>query len=122
MQPHDDIALIISTDATAAALLGGLVETLGWRVRFDTPAAADRSIARARPSVLVLDCESEEACSEAIIARAMMRGIGVVLIGSRALVERMRELSSRHGVEMHFTPPSANALGDQLRRAAGRVA
>lgn len=112
--------LIVSDDATAAALLGGLVETFGYRVEFASVTEAGATARRVRPRVYMLDCESD-ACSEAAIARSIMRGSSVVLVGPRTLLVSMRELASRHGVEMVFTPPEPGPLGDVLDRAVRRV-
>jgi CheY-like chemotaxis protein len=111
--------IIVSDDAIAAALLGGLVETLGYRVEFAAVRDSYDSVRRIRPRICLLDCESD-ACTEASIARTLMRGVSVVLVGPRELLAGMRELVARHGVEMVFTPPEPGPLGDVLDRAARR--
>jgi hypothetical protein len=120
--PADSSAtvLIVSNDATAAALLGGLVETFGYRVEFSAVDEAGDATRRVRPRVYMLDCEGD-ACDEAAIARSIMRGIAVVLVGPRPLLASMREVASRHGAEMVFTPPEPGPLGDVLDRAVRRV-
>ena len=123
MSTHADTkttVLIVSDDATAAALLGGLVETLGYRVTFARVTTSGDVIRRVRPRVCMLDCEGD-ACDEASIARVMMRGVSVVLVGPRSLLEGMREVAARHGAEMVFTPPEAGPLGDALARAVRRA-
>ena len=46
------VILILSDDAVAAALLGALVETLGYTVRFaHPPEDSEQSIRRVRPKV-----------------------------------------------------------------------
>jgi CheY-like chemotaxis protein len=112
--------LIVSDDATAAALLGGLVETLGYRVTFARITTSGDAIRRIRPRVCMLDCEGD-ACDEASIARVMMRGVSVVLIGPRSLLEGMRAIAERHGAETVFTPPEPGPLGEALARAARRA-
>src|SRR4051812_38850230 len=102
MRPPADetpTVLIVSNDATAAALLGGLVETFGYRVAFASVAGVDESLRRTRPRVSMLDCDSD-ACDEAAIARVIMRGVAVVLIGPRPLLDGMREIAKRHAVEL----------------------
>jgi DNA-binding NtrC family response regulator len=125
MSTHADadaktIVLIVSDDATAAALLGGLVETLGYRVNFAKVTTSGDVIRRVRPRVCMLDCEGD-ACNEAAIARVMMRGVSVVLVGPRSLLEGMREVATRHGAEMVFTPPEPGPLGEALARAVHRA-
>ena len=107
MSTHADAkttVLIVSDDATAAALLGGLVEILGYRVNFARMTTSGDVIRRVRPRVCMLDCEGD-ACNEASIARVIMRGVSVVLVGPRSLLDGMREIAARHGAEMVFTPP-----------------
>ena len=111
--------LVVSDDATAAALLGGLVETFGYQVAFATVMNSGDVMRRARPQVCMLDCDGD-ACDEATIARIMMRGASVVLVGPRSLLVGMRELASRHGAEIVFTPPEPGPLSDALDRAARR--
>lgn len=111
--------IIVSDDAIAAALLGGLVETLGYRVEFAAVRDSYDSVRRVKPRICMLDCESD-ACSEAAIARTMMRGVSVVLVGPRELLSGMRDLAARHGVELVFTPPEPGPLADVLDRAARR--
>ena len=123
MSTHADTkttVLIVSDDATAAALLGGLVETLGYRVTFARVTTSGDVIRRVRPRVCMLDCEGD-ACDEASIARVMMRWVSVVLVGPRSLLEGMREVAARHGAEMVFTPPEPGPLGDALARADRRA-
>jgi CheY-like chemotaxis protein len=111
--------LIVSDDATAAALLGGLVETLGYRVSFARVTTSGEVMRRVRPRVCMLDCEAD-ACNEASIARVIMRGVSVVLVGPRSLLEGMRGIATRHGAEMVFTPPEPGPLGEVLARAVRR--
>ena len=123
MSTHADTnstVLIVSDDATAAALLGGLVETLGYRVTFARVTSSGDVIRRVRPRVCMLDCEGQ-ACDEAAIARVVMRGVSVVLVGPRSLLDGMREIAERHGAEMVFTPPEPGPLGEAIDRAIRRV-
>ena len=112
--------LIVSDDATAAALLGGLVETFGYRVVFARLVTTNDAIKRSRPRVCMLDCDGD-ACNEAAIARVIMRGVSVVLVGPRSLLDGMREIAARHGAEMVFTPPEPGPLREALARAVRRA-
>src|SRR3954462_606312 len=92
------LVLILSADATAAALLGGLVELLGYRVQFaSVEERGDADLRRVRPRIYMVDCETMDGDLEAALGHARMRGIGVVLLGPPPLVERMRKLARRHG-------------------------
>jgi CheY-like chemotaxis protein len=108
--------MIVSDDATGAALLGGLVETFGYRVEFAEVRESSETVRRIKPRVCLLDCESE-ACSQSVIARTLMRGVSVVLVGPRALLDGMRELAARFDVPIVFSPPEVGPLGEVLDRA-----
>ena len=113
--------LIASADATAAALLGGLVETLGFTVQFASVAEpSEERLRRARPRVYMIDCATTGDCNDEVIGRAMMRGVAVVLFGPRGLMREMRALAVRHELELVFTPVDPGPLGDALDRAARR--
>lgn len=101
-------------------MLGGLVETFGYRVDFATVSESPDRVRLKRPRVCLLDCETD-ACSESAIARAIMRGVSVVLVGPRPLLMQMRELAVRHGAELLFMPPEPGPLGDVLDRAVRRA-
>ena len=114
-----NIVLIASADATAAALIGGLVETMGYTVAFAAvDEVADPSRRRIRPRIYMIDCATTAGCSDEVIERAIMRGVGVVLMGPAALLARMRELATRHDLEILFVPAEPGPLGDALDRAA----
>jgi DNA-binding NtrC family response regulator len=115
-----ETVLIVSDDATGAALLGALVETLGYRVMFTKVLGSADGLRRVRPSVCMLDCESD-ACDEATVARTLMRGVSVVLVGPRELLQQMRDVAARHSVDIVFTPAEPGALGDVLGRATRRA-
>jgi DNA-binding NtrC family response regulator len=116
------LVLILSADATAAALLGGLVELLGYPVQFASiEESVDASLRRARPRIYMVDCETTDGDSSAALAHARMRGISVVLVGPPALLERMRELARQHDAEIVFMPPEAGPLGEALSRAAQKT-
>jgi len=120
--PADDhpTILIVSSDATAAALLGGLVETFGYRVTFASVLGAEDGLRRTRPRVCLLDCASD-ACDEASIARIIMRGVSAVLVGPRSLLDGMREIAARYEAELVFTPPTPGPLGEAISRAIRRA-
>jgi DNA-binding NtrC family response regulator len=118
---ESDVVLIASADPTAAALLGGLVETLGFTVRFaKCDDSADVRIRSARPRVYMIDCATTPDCNDEVIGRAMMRGVAVVLFGPQSLLRKMRELATRHELDLVITPVDAGPLGDVLDRAARR--
>src|SRR4051812_23233561 len=99
--------LVLSHDAVAAALLGGLVETLGYDVRFARmPETAEESIRRVRPRICLIGCEDPTLCSAETLGRAMMRGIAVLIFGSRQALEQVRAIAAEQRIETIMLPPS----------------
>src|SRR5439155_24960360 len=89
--PQNPMILILSDDAVAAALLGALIETLGYSVKFARPPEdPDQSIRRVRPKVCLLDCDEPSKCTDELLGRAAMRGISVVIFGTTSALERVR--------------------------------
>jgi DNA-binding NtrC family response regulator len=112
------LVLILSHDPLAAALLGGLVETLGYDVQFRRPPeSADDSLRRLRPRICLIDCADPRACREDFLGRAAMRGVCVVIFGTREVLERVRDLASVYRLEMLLMPPELDELEAVLQRA-----
>jgi DNA-binding NtrC family response regulator len=110
--------LILSDDAVAAALLGALIETMGYAVKFARrPEEAEQTIRRVRPKVCLLDCDDPSRFSDELFGRATMRGISVVIFGTSAALGRVRALASEHAIDMLLVPPDAGVLDATLRRA-----
>ena len=114
--------LILSDDAVAAALLGALIETLGYAVKFARPPEdPEQSIRRVRPKVCLLDCDDPSKCSDELLGRAAMRGISVVIFGTSTALERVRALASEHDIDMLLVPPDLEAVDRTLQRALKRA-
>jgi CheY-like chemotaxis protein len=110
--------LIFSDDAVGAALLGALIETLGYPVTFaQAPESADQSMYRTRPKVCLLDCDDPSRCTDQLFGRATMRGISVVIFGTGAALERVRALATQHRIETLIVPPEPEVLNATIRRA-----
>jgi DNA-binding NtrC family response regulator len=110
--------LILSEDAVAAALLGALVETLGYSVMFARPPEdADQSMRRTRPKVCMVDCEDPAKCTDELLGRAMMRGISVVIFGTAVALDRVRTLASVHHIETLLMPPEPEDVDAMIKRA-----
>ena len=116
--PREHQVLILSHDPVAAALLGGLAETLGYEVQFGRPPeSADDSIRRLRPRICLVDCTDPESCRAEFFGRATMRGICVIIFGTPSALARVREVARAHNLEMLLMPPDVEALEAALQRA-----
>jgi DNA-binding NtrC family response regulator len=119
-EPRDLLLLILSLDPLAAALLGALVETLGYQVQFARlPESADDSLRRVKPRICLVDCTDPESCRPEFFGRATMRGICVIIFGTPAALEAVRELARADNIEMLFMPPDMETLEAVLQRAGG---
>jgi hypothetical protein len=111
--PH--LVLILSTDAVAAALVGALVETLGYAVRFHRPPEdPTETLRRARPDVAMVDGGDELMISDAVLGHAAMRGISVVVFGSREALDGIRALAQTHRIHTLIAPPSLQTTSEAL--------
>lgn len=116
--PGKHIVLILSSDAVAAALLGALVETLGYLVRFyRPPEAPDIAFRRERPSIAMIDCADPTVMKEELLGRARMRDISVVIFGSPDALREVRALVAEHALDTLIMPASLDALDETLRNA-----
>lgn len=115
---ESSVVLILSPDAVAAALLGGLVETLGYTVQFARPPEPLLdSLRRIRPRICLVDCTDPSHCSPELIGRATMRGISVIIFGTREALEKVRALASTQRLEWLLLPPEVEELRGKLERA-----
>src|SRR5215218_5938844 len=103
---QDTMVLILSADSVAAALLGALIETLGYSIRFaKPPELAEQSIRRVRPKVCLLDCDDPSACNDEILGRAAMRRISMIVFGTSRTLTRVRTLATEHDIDTLIVPP-----------------
>jgi DNA-binding NtrC family response regulator len=117
--PRDEPVLILSLDAVAAALLGGLVETLGYDVHFARPPeSADASLRRVRPRICLVDCTDPVSSQGDFLGRATMRRVSVIIFGTREALDRVRAVALTHNIGTLLMPPELNALEAALQRAA----
>lgn len=117
------VVLILSSDAMAAALVGGLVESLGYVVRFHrVPEEPDGALRRERPAIALVDCDDATLMKEDLLGRARMRGISVVMFGSADALRRMDRLAREHAMATLVMPVSVDVLDATLRRAVSSPA
>ena len=116
--PGKHVVLILSTDAVAAALVGALVETLGYLIRFyHPPEDPDAALKRERPSVAMIDCDDPTVMKDEVFGHARMRGISVVMFGSADALRRVRQLALEHALDTLIMPVSLESLDETLRKA-----
>jgi DNA-binding NtrC family response regulator len=110
--------LVLSGDSVAAALVGALVETLGYLVKFArAPEAVDESMRRMRPRICLVDCIDPSMCNPAILGHARMRGISVVIFGTTDALDRLGDVVSAHSIDTLRMPADAAAVDAALERA-----
>lgn len=128
-KPTDDerpagrhVVLILSTDVVAAALVGALVETLGYLVRFFTPPETpDEALRRTRPAIAMIDCEDPTLVNTELLGRARMRGISVLMFGSATAIQQVQELAEEHELDSVIMPASLEELDESLRSAIAKI-
>ena len=115
--PREPLVLILSHDAVAAALLGGLVETLGYVQFARPPESADESVRRVRPHICLVDCTDPVSCRSEFFGRATMRGVSLVIFGTPEALDRVRAVALAHNIDTLLMPPEVNELEATLQRA-----
>lgn len=117
-KPGRQVVLVLSADVVAAALLGALIETLGYLVRFVIPPESpDDAMRRTKPAVAMVDCDDPSVMNGEVLGRARMRGINVVIFGTPAALARVRETAAEHALEELMMPMALDQLDETLRRA-----
>jgi hypothetical protein len=112
------VILILSADAVGAALVGALVETLGYRVRFlRPPERPDEAIRRERPSLAMLDVDDASVMTDETIGHSTMRGVPLLLYGSSIGLQRVRQLSLEHELVTLPMPATPSSVAEALRNA-----
>jgi DNA-binding NtrC family response regulator len=120
--PGRHVVLILSTDVVAAALVGALVETLGYLVRFFTPPETpDEALRRARPAVAMIDCEDPTLVNTELLGRARMRGISVLMFGTPTAIQQVQQLVEEHELNTVIMPASLDELDESLRSVIAKT-
>jgi hypothetical protein len=119
--PTRRLVLILSQDAVAAALLGALVETLGYLVQFHRPPGNVRPLHRTQPSVAMVNCNDPSLLTADLLSRTKMLGGSVVIFGVPDAITRVRALAREFGLHALLMPVSLEALDETLHQAIARV-
>lgn len=97
--------LIISTDPLAGALIGAAVELAGYTPVFPREGEGARDALRqSRPSMVLVDCDSEDACSESFFGPAMMIGASVAIFTSSRSRRTLEPIAEQFAVRVFDLP------------------
>jgi CheY-like chemotaxis protein len=111
------VVLLLSADAVGAALVGALVETLGYRVRFlRTPEQPDEAIRRERPALIMVDVDDPTVMTDETVGHSTMRGVPLLLYGSSNGLQRVQQMSLDHGLVTLSMPATPSLVAEALRR------
>ena len=119
-RPDDEVSrqavLIISSDPLAAALLGAAVELAGHMPHFTRVDERVRAaLLRVRPRLVLIDCDHEEACTDAFAGPAIMTGAHVLLFRSNRSTADRSAFSERLGLRIVDMPKEHDAITTLLR-------
>lgn len=115
------LVLVLSGDAVAAALLGALVETLGYLVQFLRPLGARSPAPPHAASVAMVDCTDPSRLSLELLHRSTMRGVSAVILGAPEAIARTRSLAREYSLTDLIVPASVDALDEPLRYAIAQA-
>lgn len=111
--------LILSDDSLAAALLGAAVDLAGESPFFPDGGESPRvALRRVRPSVILVDCDHQGACSEEFIGPALMTGARVLLVRSRRTETDRTRFAHRLNLVVAELPMEPEAFSELLRASA----
>lgn len=109
--------LVLSPDPLAAALMGAAVELAGHTPHFpEAQEPARAALLRIRPRLTMIDCDSEEACSDGFLGPALMTGSQVLLFRSRRTTRDIGDLAERLGVTVAEMPEGHEMLMETVGR------
>ena len=99
------LVLIFSTDALAAALIGAAVELSGYPPVFQSEGESPLdAMMRVRPAAVLVDCDHEDACTEAFFGPAMMVGARVAVFSSKASIRTLQPIAAEFDVRLFALP------------------
>jgi CheY-like chemotaxis protein len=118
--PATSTVLVLSEQPVVAALLGMLLDLIGYRPAFaDDGERPEEALRRVRPVfVVLLDQEMEAAASDVFFARAAQHKVGLAVFGPRARSDRLAELAHERGVPWFEVPLDLESLVRAVEMAA----
>ena len=107
--------MIMSSDAVGSALLGALIETLGYLVAFAVaPERLSDAVRRERPALVLLDGSDPAAASHENIGHALMRGVPLIVFGP---TEALRRATAEQRVVALELPASIEQVEAALQKS-----
>lgn len=108
--------MIFSEDPLAAALIAAGVELVGFVPTFPDDGEGPRdSLRRARPRLILVDCDHSTACVASFFGPAVMTGARVLIVGSRRATRNATALAKQFNLHAIMLPTDVPKLGDVLR-------
>lgn len=97
--------LIVATDPLVGALLGAAVELAGCTPVFPRDGEGAReALRRVKPSVVLVDCDSDDACGESFFGPAMMVGASIAVFTSTRSRRALEPIADEYGVRVFDLP------------------
>jgi hypothetical protein len=107
--------LILAREEIVAALLGLMVELQGLDPIYLAKAEiAEELIRRARPEVVVVDCDHQD-CTDSLLAAVREVGAKPILFSPFRFAGEVKRVAGRHGVEYFTLPTEPETFGKMLR-------
>ena len=110
------MVLIASSDTVGPALVGGLIETLGYGVGFQRPGErmAD-ALRRQHPGLVLIDASDPEVSAETL-GHARMLGVHIMIFGASDAVERARAMFGDQPLDALVMPLQIEAVRAALQK------
>lgn len=109
------VVLIFSTDPLAAALLGAGVELAGATPAFPREQEKPRdALVRVKPRLVMIDCDHEDACTEALFGPALMIGARIAVFSSSRSRRALEPIAREFNVSSFGLPADLNELARLL--------
>jgi hypothetical protein len=108
----------LCADALPAALLGGLLETIGWQPLFAAPDEPPRdALRRLRPRLVLADPGYDAAWTAAFLGPARMLSIPVMVLGAAKSPEAAWQLAREYHLPSLLLPTDPASLARCLDEA-----
>lgn len=115
---NDSLVLVLSNDPLIAALLGALLEIHGFKPCFPEADEHPRdALRRCRPGALLIDCDNDVACSDAVLGPARMMSARLILFSHHCTRDDAQEMIDRYDAEFFQLPGELSDFGRLLRGA-----